>query len=492
MVIIQQNKLFHIIKYLFTANLLYIIYLLIVGWQGAWSYRVQIPFLYIASPEFYSWKLYSAAIFPGLVTLAWWKPCYKGWAFLQASMILEILKHIYLIIHGFLIILMEARVAKELPAFFVLEILLLVIMVAIIIFLRSRRDLFLGVEERIKPFWKTVTLLLIVLVILVPYLPRAEYVARINILKFGLNSQKKIITQDDWVRDVALSSDEKYITMTSLLGSQKVYVWDVAISQVVKKFEAENTVHGVAFSPDDKYLVIGRVSRSNDQKQIGIEIWDMATGQKIERLRRDIPSNRPQNNVSDVLFSPMGTYLATWVDAEKNGIEIWDFRTGALVKTLTGGLSPWLSDKCYLVREQEKLIVRELEPDRVVKTINFKGRQLVRFAASPDGQYVAVNILQNPTQDVIEVWNIETEQHLFTVHLSDTGHIGAMAFSPDSRYLVAGGHYSSEIKFWDVINGQVVRELQHPAVQISVLIFSKDGKKLVSGGERMVAIWNLE
>lgn len=481
------------------------VYLLVVGWQGVSSHRAQIPFLYIINPEFYNWKLYSTAILPGLVTVALWRPRPAGWVLLQASLTLEILKHIYLILRGFLVVLLEARFSSDFASFITQELVLLTSFIAIIRYLWVHKELFQfnADAKSITLSWKTVTVMVMVLAVLVAYLPRMEYATRLSSLKAGVSSQMIIITEKNWIQDMAFSADGRYIA-SAIQSSKQINVWDVKTRQVVKTFENSGFVEAIAFSPDSRYIIAGTASPQIDQARIGMEVWDMETGTKVERFKRSAPSGRTRNNVESIDFSPGGTYVATRVHADQNAYEVWNFSSGNLVRTLPvgSGFAFWLSDTCYFVRDHKQHRLMDLDSESVIKTFDFtstdKEMELYGTCSSNDGKLVALHFHKYVTkdgghnQDAIEVWNVDTGQYLFTQSLNKAGSIRAMAFSPDGRYIVAGGASTSEIKFWDVNTGNLVKELENPVPRVSKLSFSRDGKKLVSTGERMIVIWNLE
>ncbi len=66
---------------------------------------------------------------------------------------------------------------------------------------------------------------------------------------------------------------------------------------------------------------------------------------------------------------------------------------------------------------------------------------------------------------------------------------GFVAFSPDGRYVVCGGHGKC-IAVFDVASGTLFKELRghaHPATRVA---FLPDGRLVSGGEERMVKMWD--
>jgi WD40 repeat protein len=158
-------------------------------------------------------------------------------------------------------------------------------------------------------------------------------------------------------------------------------MWDFQTGQEVFSIlgkGVEETVFGLAFSPDGKRLASANKVRDAES---GRELFSMAVGRGWGR---------------SVAFSPDGKYLAAGAGmGPSNEVKLFNAQTGEEIRTLAGGGSG--------------------------------------VAFSPDGKRLASAAMRPDTK--VWVWNVESGQEIYAVKGGGQG----VAFSPDGQRLASGG-----------------------------------------------------
>jgi WD40 repeat protein len=221
----------------------------------------------------------------------------------------------------------------------------------------------------------------------------------------------------------------------------------------------DNQIYGlqVAFAPDGK-TVVGINGQMYGNQEATVYFWDAATGKEVRQLDNDQPFMR-------LAFSPDGKHLAL---AGQQRIELWDAATGDEVRVFPG-------------------------------TGNFMNRAL-EFA--PDGKTLASAGLGG----VVQLWEIANgkERHKFRLGSEqpeqpmfrrfgriENGPIETLAFSADGKLLAAGGN-DNAIHVWDLLSGQELPPLTGHQSQVRALLFTADGKELISvDASGLKLAWNV-
>ena len=207
----------------------------------------------------------------------------------------------------------------------------------------------------------------------------------------------------------------------------------------------------------------------------GARIRVLETGTQGSPREIQLPGSLMGARNSIVAFSPDATRLA----ASNGGvtIRIFDLATGKELSSFT--------------------------PPRAM--------QLTDLEFSPDGKMLALSVMESKagvTADTLMSDSGFLANFTYALRLLDvsdpkapprdlralsgaTASIDAIVFSPDSRFVTAGG-LDSIVRVWETATGREVAKLAGHALSINALDFSPDGKTLVSGSEDGSArLWDL-
>ena len=229
-------------------------------------------------------------------------------------------------------------------------------------------------------------------------------------------------------------------------GVDAVRIWKVAGGQEDGRIAAGRGMTCYALSPGGTMLASGGSHVIENTAQASLVLWDVATGQELRRLQGH------KHFVEAVAFSPDGKELAS---AEPGTIHLWDVATG---KELHG--------------------------------IEHPGHRNQSLAFSADTKILAAITLGGDT--LIHLWDVATGKPL---QPDSVGGIRALAFSPDGRIVATPtwGGPDSSIRLWDAATGKLLRQCQGHEAAIDKVLFTPDGKQLISGGiDGTLRLWDVQ
>jgi WD40 repeat protein len=269
---------------------------------------------------------------------------------------------------------------------------------------------------------------------------------------------------------MAFSGDGFKLATADVEGTIKI--WEDARKLTSKSAAAvtlkghEGAIVQVRFSSAGKQLV----STSADKTA---RVWDLEhAGAAIRVLERT------GGTCFGVSFSPDGQWVAA---AAGNRVRLWDAATGKLVRELSAG------DKGQV----------------------YAGS--VAFSPT-DHRLLAVGYGGQAGVSHVELWDIDAGTQLARLPGATdlpgfkvdeyTGVVGALAFSPDGKYLVAGfgspqifttESLPNPLKVWEVATRRLIRRLSGHTGYCLSLDFSRDGARLACGSRDGTAIlWSTE
>jgi WD40 repeat protein len=199
-----------------------------------------------------------------------------------------------------------------------------------------------------------------------------------------------------------------------------------------------NTVHGVAFSPDGRWIATG----SSDKT---IRIWDAVTGERKDRIPHT-------DEVYCLAFAPDSKVLAS--GGTDRAVTFWDVASGEKRKTLSD--------------------------------VSRQAVAWVRFA--PDGETLATFGVGT---EIPAIWNVRSGKKVAELSGHSKG-VYALAFSPDGK-TIATVSADSTVRLWDAATGKEKDNFRAHDGSVYSLAFSRDGKSLITGGaDKTIIVWNLQ
>jgi WD40 repeat protein len=247
----------------------------------------------------------------------------------------------------------------------------------------------------------------------------------------------------------------------------------------------------LSFSPD------GRVLLACDYWAETVQLWDVAKGQLLRRLR--LPGLRRVEH-TPLLLSPDGTTLAS---AEvRRVVRLWDARTGQPRMRLPGHVStPY---ELAFSADGQEVVSYTVSPYPLGEVYRWQaatGKRLGGFALeapmdnfargafrwrlAPGGRHLALQMHWS-----LHVFDTRSGKRIdLSARIDDDAD---WSFTPDSRALVTVGPNRS-VHLWDVATGKLQRrlELEKKGGPITWLRASPDGQTLATGdGGRKVRLWD--
>lgn len=219
----------------------------------------------------------------------------------------------------------------------------------------------------------------------------------------------------------------------------EVIALDPATPEIKPRSAPPRRIHSAAWSPDGKWLAIGR--------QNEVILVDPQTG-FIERTFVGVVGN-----VTCVSFSPDGSRL------------------------LAAGGRPGIDGVAILWQVSDGAVVRE-----------FRGHKDSLYAArlSPDQSLLATAGYDK----VIRIWNANDAQLLFELK----GHndaVYALVFRPDGKVLTSASG-DRTVKLWDVTNGERLDTLSESLKDLNTVVFLPDGTRvLAAGADNRIRAWRV-
>ncbi len=293
-----------------------------------------------------------------------------------------------------------------------------------------------------------------------PPLPAsAQVITRDNVTRL---QPLTTISGKNEIYSLAVSPDNRLLALGLESG---VELWDLTRMQRVTRLGPYGgIVDALAFSPNSDFVAAGSWDRN-------LDLWSADTGQKVR------PFTGHTDWVTDLSFSPDGTLLAS--ASNDNRVMVWDVASGAPVWMVD--LGHWASDVSFspdgtllaITGWDIDVTIYQVSDWSVYATIPYGQNQwALNLQFSPDGRTLALGNWNYR----IGLWDVQAQvqrNELYGHADNPTG----LAFSPDGS-LLASADEAGEMHIWDVMTGGQLHVL--PGDRNAA--FTPDGRFLIAGG----------
>lgn len=349
-------------------------------------------------------------------------------------------------------------------------------------------------------------------------IPRIPQIGRILIWEVVTGVDVATMNHDDAIRTLAFSGDGARLLSSSYDGTTRT--WDVKTGQELVRFVHSDTVNEAIWTNSDR----AAYSASDDSTA---RLWDSMSGQELARMvteskgavivvaaspnsalfatgddkgeiriwgadERWMPHPYHEGTISSLVYSPDGKYMVT--GSWDNTVRISDPATGNEIRRLEQPARvidavPSPNSKYIAVSTRRGAKVWDIANGQEVASV-LPNQLIGAIAFSPDAKWLAVGsgspsrdgwfIKIGPPFDIQpeQVTLLSTETWIVSKYFQHDWAISSIAFSPDSRYLISGSD-DNTARVWDIPLGTEVARLSHDA-HVNIVRFSPDGKRAAS------------
>lgn len=282
-----------------------------------------------------------------------------------------------------------------------------------------------------------------------------------------LSNKKLVQIQKEKDVEIAFSPDNKLLVLGDVLGN--IYVLDATTGlelAMLSPREHDGSVQFIRFSPDSRYLLTSSGAGV-------IHIWDSVTGKEISVMKHD-------DRVLDAVFSPDGQFVLS--GSEDRTARIWNVNSGQEVFKKSNedfvysvGFSP---DGNYIVTGGNAACVWNTSTGDEIACKHHGVNSRIEFVSfmPSNGNVLSFDGLGN-----IYIWNALTGETISTMKHDEYTYVTSVDFTRDGKYVVSGGS-DATARVWDASTGREVSRMTHERLVNSV-VFSNNGQYVVSASQ---------
>lgn len=240
----------------------------------------------------------------------------------------------------------------------------------------------------------------------------------------------------------------------------------------------------VAFTPDGKSFAVGAYT---SQKIGQILVYDTKSGEKRQTLELG------EGGAVGMFFSDDGKELT--VGATYSHVKIWETRSWKekyawkavdgekfSIFSMVRGTEP----NSLAFGSSDRILICDAETGKVLRRIETSGI-MNRIALTKDGKSVIIAPSKKDAPGVV-VYDVETGKHRMTIPLKL---VSAIALSADDRQVIVATGDDLSIRYFDLETGKEAKSIANVHTKAAIqIVLSPDGKSFATGSlDGSVKVW---
>ncbi|ROL62119.1 VWA domain-containing protein, partial [Bacteroidetes/Chlorobi group bacterium ChocPot_Mid] len=262
----------------------------------------------------------------------------------------------------------------------------------------------------------------------------------------------------------------------AFIHSSLISIIDINTKSIVRTIAFDNLsgIYCIDYNPQGDRFVIGGGNGL-------LKMIDVKTGEIVKSF--DIG----KKTISLIKFSPSGNFFAC---SSSDSIYIFEVNSGALIGSMSGGkYGAWnilfSPNGEFLIASFSNYSIKIWDANsflfRNMLSVPYSTKAL---AITPDSKKLAAGCGTE-----IKIWNMNNLEEIKSIYNSNVS-VSDIDFSPNGE-MIAGYLNNKSLKVWDVKSGFEMNNFSGLSNADGNVLFTHNGKNLISTGGRELKIWDL-